>query len=66
MIDQTITIIDVDGDGNTTDDQRITILNSDWLTKNPKYQVQPGDKVLYIEDWISIELRMVFDYTKTR
>jgi hypothetical protein len=46
-IDQTIIIMDVDGDGNTTDDQRMASASAEFFRKNPKYQVQPGDRILY-------------------
>jgi hypothetical protein len=42
-----LVIVDVDGDGRTTDDQRMPLFTSDWLKKNPKYQLQQGDKIIY-------------------
>jgi hypothetical protein len=65
---QTIIITDVDGDGRTTDDQRMAIGTSDWFNKNPRYQLQIGDKVIYIEDQRSIVYRQVYasDMQRTR
>jgi hypothetical protein len=61
-----IIIIDVDGDGRTTDDQRMMILQSDNVKNNPQRIFKKGDKLLYIENEGSIIYKRVYEQNTQR
>jgi hypothetical protein len=54
------TIIDVDGDPRTTDDQRISLTTAKWLSKNPTFKLNVGDRVTYRETKESITHKRVY------
>jgi hypothetical protein len=66
--DQDIVLIDVDGDGSTTDDQRLIITRSDVVKSKPQYVLKTGDRIIYIEDTNSIIYKRVYasDMQRTR
>jgi hypothetical protein len=58
-------LADVDGNPATIDDQRIIANPSRALRQQPKYQLQTGDTIAYIENEKSIIGKVIYSFTRT-